>query len=189
MKFNKTKLFELKKALLQLAEIATEEGVTLIAEKDMEVGIEVFVQGDEGLVPASDGTYTYNGQTITVEGGVVKAIEETRTEENEPETPAEANTEMENNEEQTEENEPETPAEASETNAEVDRLKALVDDLTSRLETANARIAELEEKLKEPVADSVDDEFKKTEKETSGKQDYAAAMRKAREIRAARKNK
>lgn len=173
MKFNKTKLFELKKALLQLAEIATEEGVTLIAEKDMEVGIEVFVQGDEGLVPASDGTYTYNGQTITVEGGIVTAIVEQGVAE--PETDPETD--------------PETPAEENETNAEVDRLKALVDDLTSRLETANARIAELEEKLKEPVADSVDDEFKKTEKETSGKQDYAAAMRKAREIRAARKNK
>ena len=74
MKLDKNKLFKLKKALLSLEEIATEEGVTLITDNDMEVGVEVYVNGDEGLVPASDGEYTYNGKKITVEGGVITAI-------------------------------------------------------------------------------------------------------------------
>ena len=147
MKINFSNLFKLKKALLQLSEIATEEGVNLIADGEVEVGAEVFVNGDEGLVPASDGTYSYDGKTYTVEGGIVTAIVEqgVAEPENEPET------------------DPETPAET-----EPDETEAL----KQRIAELEALVEELKKKLAEPVAESVEEEMKKTEKK-GNKMDYS----------------
>ena len=93
MKFDRNNLMKLKKALLRLSEAQTEEGVTLITDGELEVGAEVFVDGEEGLTPAQDGTYNYNGTVITVEGGVITAITEkpAETEETPEETPVDEN--------------------------------------------------------------------------------------------------
>ena len=194
MKINFSNLFKLKKALLQLSEIATEEGVNLIADGEVEVGAEVFVNGDEGLVPASDGTYNYDGKTYTVEGGIVTAIveqgvpEPENEPETDPETPAETEPETdpepepetnpetepetnpETDPETNPETDPETPAETepetpAETNPETEALKQRIAEL-------EALVEELKKKLAEPVAESVEEEMKKTEKK-GNKMDYS----------------
>lgn len=183
MKLNKSKLFQLKKALLSLAEISTEEGVMLIVDGDMEVGMEVFVNGDEGLVPANDGEYTYNGQKITVEGGIVKSIVdvamEQPTPDPEPETDPEPTPDPETDPEPTPDPEPETEPEPAE---DVEALKTRIAEL-------EALVEELKKKLEEPVAESVEEDMRNEEKknEKTSKRDYAAMMRKAREIKQNRK--
>jgi len=177
MKLDKNKLFKLKKALLALAEIATEEGVTLITDNELEVGAEVFVNGEEGLVVASDGEYSYNNMVITVEGGVVTAIADKPVEEEVVEPEVEVVTEEE--EEKPAEEEEEKPAEEA-TEEEVD-----VEALKTRIAELEALVEELKKKLEAPVAESVEEEMKKEEKknEKTNKRDYVAMMRKAREIK------
>ena len=171
MKFNKAQIFKLKKALLRLSEAQTEEGVTLITDGDLEVGVEVFVDGEDGLTPASDGTYNYDGKTYTVEGGVVTAIAEAQTEE--PETDPQPEPQADPEPETDPEPEPE-PAE------DVEALKTRIAEL-------EALVEELKKKLEEPVAESVEEEMKKTEKPQKQEMNYMAAIKKAREINLKRK--
>lgn len=202
MKFSKQQLYKLKKALLKLSEIQTEEGVTLITDGDNElgVGVEVFVDDGEGLVPATDGEYGYNGQIITVEGGVVSNIAEKPVEENTPaeETPVEENAEEETP--ATEEEKPATEEEgviaeevaevAEEITEEVKNEDEVdVEALKSRIAELEALVEELKAKLEEPVADSVETEMKKQEKQNTKKNEmnYMAAIKKAREIQITRK--
>lgn len=124
-KFDMSKLFQLRKALLKLGSTPTEDGTTLVYDNDvLEVEAEVFVEGEDGLIPAPDKDYVYDGKTITVEGGKVTAIveneieqpveetEETTEETETVETPVEETPETEEPTEQPEETtEPETPAE------------------------------------------------------------------------------
>ncbi len=197
MRFNKSQIYRLKKALLQLSEIATEEGVTLVTDSELEVGAEVFVNGDDGLIPASDGTYNYNGTVINVEGGVVTSITETPVETEE--TPVEAETET-----QEETAEDETPAETESTEETAEEVAEVAEEVAQEateevvdVEALNARIAELEAlvaeltaKLQEPVADSVEEEMKNDEKPQNNKKpemNYMAAIRKAKEIKIVRK--
>ena len=75
MIFSKSKLWKLKKMILSLSETHTDEGVNLITDtENLEVGEEVFVENEDGLIPASDGVYTHDNQLIEVEGGIVKSI-------------------------------------------------------------------------------------------------------------------
>ena len=77
MIFSKANLFKLKKALLSLEEISTKEGIVLITDTDdLTVGLEVFVDGDEGLEPTPDGEYTVGESIVTVEGGKIISIVE-----------------------------------------------------------------------------------------------------------------
>lgn len=180
--FSKANLFKLKKALLQLAEVATEQGVLIYDGDTLEVGIEVFVDGEDGLTPASDGEYTYDGQIITVEGGKItdiraKEIEQPTVEEPTVEEPAEPVVEEMAVEEPTEEPVVEDTTD-DEKDAEIARLTAEIERLTAENE-------ELKAKLAEPVAENAEMEvanpMPKTVTQTV-KYDYAAMMRKAREI-------
>ena len=77
MIFSKANLFKLKKALLSLEEVTTEEGIVLITDDEtLGVGMEVFVDGTDGLEPAKDGEYTVKGNIVTVEGGKIISIVE-----------------------------------------------------------------------------------------------------------------
>ena len=77
MIFSKANLFKLKKAILSLKEVSTKEGITLITDSEtFEVGMEVFVDGEDGLTPANDGDYTVNDNIVTVEGGKIVSIVE-----------------------------------------------------------------------------------------------------------------
>ena len=165
MIFSKDKLLKLKRALLNLGEISTNEGLLIYDGENLEVGKEVFVEGDEGLVPAKSGLYTYNNEIIEVEGGVVKTISEKEVDQptEEPVKPVEEV--VESMEEQ--------PVETVETvepiveGPTVDELQAIIEEQKSVIEGLKAEIEnlkveneELKKKLEEPAAQSAEEDFK-----------------------------
>ena len=192
MKFNKAQIFKLKKALLRLSEAQTEEGVVLITDGDLEVGVEVFVDGEDGLTPASDGTYNYDGKTYTVEGGVVTAITEAQTEEPEPETDPQPQADPEPEPQADPEPEPQAdpePEPQADPEPETDPEPAEdVEALKTRIAELEALVEELKKKLEEPVAESVEEEMKKQEKNVSkNNMNYARLREAIREVSQKRK--
>ena len=183
MIFSKQNLYKLKKMLLSLSEIPTKEGIVLIADSDdLEVGLEVFVDGDAGLEPAPDGEYTVNESIVVVEGGKIVSITEKPIEQpvetlEEPiETPMQNEEKPEEKmEEKPMENPEEQPNEPMEPTIEelktlIEEQKAMIETLKSENETLKAEIEELKKKLEEPMADPAEEQFKKekpiVEKET-----------------------
>lgn len=141
---DKNKLFKLAHILMKFAEVATDKGV-LVAESDLEIGVEVQLVNAEGdIVPAEDGDYLTETDTIKVEGGKVVDIQPIE----QPEEPAEELAE-----------EPiEEPIEQP--NDELAELQAKIDELTQEVADRDARIAELEaevEQLKnKPVEEPIE---------------------------------
>ena len=176
MIFSKANLYKLKKMLLSLSETPTKEGPVLITDSEnLEVGLEVFVEGDEGLVPANDGEYTVDESIVVVEGGKIVEIKEKPLEQPmEPvvETPIE--TPMQNEEKPEEKMENlEEPSEESSTiddlNSIIEEQKTMIENLKSENETLKAEIEDLKKKLEEPIAQPAEEEFKNEksiEKET-----------------------
>ena len=174
MIFSKANLFKLKKALLSLEEIPTKEGIVLITDTDdLTAGLEVFVDGDEGLEPAKDGEYTVKDNIVTVEGGKIVSIVEKPIEQptEEPVKPVEEEQPMEEQpkEEPMEEQPKEEPVETveivegptvDELNAIIEEQKAMIENLKSEIETIKAENEELKKKLEEPSAQSAEEDFK-----------------------------
>ena len=167
MIFSKANLFKLKKALLSLEEISTKEGIVLITDTDdLTVGLEVFVDGTEGLEPAPDGEYTVGENIVTVEGGKIVAIVEKPIEQptEEPVKPVE--------EQPMEEQPTEQPVETVETvetiegpsieelNAIIEEQKSVIEGLKAEIETIKSENEELKKKLEEPAAQSAEEDFK-----------------------------
>ena len=170
MIFSKANLFKLKKALLSLEEVTTEEGIVLITDDEtLEVGMEVFVDGTEGLEPAKDGEYTVKGNIVTVEGGKIISIVEKPIEQ-----PTEEPVEPVVEEQPMEEQPMETPIEepiveeqpivegptVDELNAIIDEQKAMIEELKAEIETIKSENEELKKKLEEPAAQSAEEDFK-----------------------------
>ena len=146
MIFSKANLFKLKKALLSLEEVTTEEGIVLITDDEtLGVGMEVFVDGTDGLEPAKDGEYTVKGNIVTVEGGKIISIVE---------KPIEQPTEQ-----PTEEPIVEGPT-VDELQTIIDEQKAMIEQLKAEIETIKAENEELKKKLEEPAAQSAEEDFK-----------------------------
>ena len=152
--------------LLSLSEIPTKEGVVLITDGDMEVGLEVFVDGDAGLMPAPDGEYTVDDNIVVVEGGKIVEIKE---------KPIEQPKEPMQNEEKPEEKPMENSEEPMEPTIEelktlIEEQKSMIENLKSENETLKAEIEDLKKKLEEPLADPAEEQFKNekpiVEKET-----------------------
>ena len=173
MIFSKANLFKLKKALLSLEEVTTEEGIVLITDDEtLEVGMEVFVDGTDGLEPAKDGEYTVKGNIVTVEGGKIISIVEKPIEQptEEPVKPVEEEQPMEEQpkEEPMEEQPTEQPTEepivegptVDELNAIIDEQKAMIEQLKAEIETIKSENEELKKKLEEPAAQSAEEDFK-----------------------------
>ena len=158
MIFSKDKLLKLKRALLNLGEISTNEGLLIYDGENLEVGKEVFVEGDEGLVPAKDGLYTYNNEIIEVEGGVVKTISEKEVDQPTEEVVEEV-VEESMEEQPTEEPIVEGPS-IEELNAIIDEQKSVIEGLKAEIETIKAENEELKKKLEEPAAQSAEEDFK-----------------------------
>ena len=158
MIFSKDKLLKLKRALLNLGEISTNEGLLIYDGENLEVGKEVFVEGDEGLVPAKDGLYTYNNEIIEVEGGVVKTISEKEVEQPIEEVVEEV-VEEPMEEQPTEEPIVEGPS-IEELNAIIDEQKSVIEGLKAEIETIKAENEELKKKLEEPSAQPAEEDFK-----------------------------
>ena len=172
MIFSKQNLYKLKKMLLSLSEISTNEGLLIYDGDNLEVGDEVFMEGEEGLTPAKDGLYTYDNEIIEVEGGVVKTISEKEVEQPTEEV-------VEEVVETTEEKPVEEPVETVETIEEqpttdelknlIEEQKSMIESLKSENETLKAEIEDLKKKLEEPLAEPAEEQFKNTkpiEKET-----------------------
>lgn len=164
MIFSKANLFKLKKALLSLEEISTKEGIVLITDNEtLEVGMEVFVDGTEGLEPTPDGEYTVGESIVTVEGGKIVSIVEKPIEQ-----PIEPVVEEQPMEEQPMEQPMETPIEqpivegptTDELNAIIDEQKAMIEELKAEIETIKSENEELKKKLEEPAAQSAEEDFK-----------------------------
>ena len=162
MIFSKANLFKLKKALLSLEEISTKEGIVLITDTDdLTVGLEVFVDGTEGLEPAKDGEYTVGESIVTVEGGKIISIVEKPIEQ-----PTEEPVET------VEEQPTEQPVETVETvetiegptvdelNVIIDEQKAMIEQLKAEIENLKAENEELKKKLEEPAASPAEEDFK-----------------------------
>lgn len=68
----------LAKMLKLYKEISTEQGNLVAEAEEIVVGTEVFVDGEEGMVPAQDGEYidTVNNLIYVVTGGTVTEIKE-----------------------------------------------------------------------------------------------------------------
>ena len=173
MIFSKANLFKLKKALLSLEEISTKEGIVLITDTDdLTVGLEVFVDGTDGLEPAKDGEYTVGENIVTVEGGKIVSIVEKPIEQptEEPVKPVEEEQPMEEQpkEEPMEEQPNETPIEepivegptTDELQAIIDEQKAMIEELKAEIETIKSENEELKKKLEEPSAQSAEEDFK-----------------------------
>ena len=168
MIFSKANLFKLKKALLSLEEISTKEGIVLVTDTDdLTVGLEVFVDGTEGLEPAPDGEYTVGENIVTVEGGKIVAIVEKPIEQptEEPVKPVEEQP----MEEQPMEEQPVETVETVETiegpsieelNAIIEEQKSVIEGLKAEIETIKSENEELKKKLEEPAAQSAEEDFK-----------------------------
>ena len=178
MIFSKANLYKLKKMLLSLSEIPTKEGIVLITDSDdMEVGLEVFVDGDAGLEPAPDGEYTVNESIVVVQGGKIVEIKEKPIEQpietpEEPiETPMQKEEKPMENLEEPIENPIDNPMEPSieELKNLIEEQKTMIENLKAENETLKAEIEELKKKLEEPLAEPAEEQFKNTkpiEKET-----------------------
>lgn len=128
--------FSLKKVLANFGQVETDKGVLEFVGEEMAVGSEVYINGEI----APDGEYlTPDGKTVVVESGLIKEIKEPVTEE-----PVAMQDET-------------LQAEIDEIKSQLASLVEIVDELASRLE-------ELEAKLAEPVEKPAPEEFKKTNK-------------------------
>ena len=167
MIFSKANLFKLKKALLSLEEISTKEGIVLITDTDdLTVGLEVFVDGTEGLEPTPDGEYTVGESIVTVEGGKIISIVEKPIEQptEEPVKPVE--------EQPMEEQPTEQPVETVETvetiegpsieelNAIIEEQKSVIEGLKAEIENLKVENEDLKKKLEEPSASPAEEDFK-----------------------------
>ena len=127
--------FSLKKVLANFGQVETDKGVLEFVGEEMTVGSEVYINNDI----APDGEYlTPDGKTIVVESGLIKEIKEPVAEEMQDEAVG-------------------FQAELDEIKSQLASLVEIVDELASRLE-------ELEAKLAEPVEKPAPEEFKKTNK-------------------------
>lgn len=151
---NKAKLLKFAKMFKLMTETNTNNGI-LIADNELEVGVEVFIQDEEGnLVPANDGEYETDDTIITVEGGKVlninaKEPEEPVTDEPKTEPVVEENAEEEPVKEQTE---------PDEKDVEIENLKAEIETIKAENETLKAENEELKKKLEEPAAEPIEDQ-------------------------------
>ena len=128
--------FSLKKVLSNFGQVETDKGVLEFVGEEMTVGSEVYINSEI----APDGEYlTPDGKTVVVESGLIKEIKEPVTEE-----PVEMQDEA-------------LQVELDEIKAQLASLVEIVDELASRLE-------EIEDKLAEPVEKPAPEEFKKTNK-------------------------
>ena len=150
--------------LLSLSEIPTKEGIVLITDSDdMEVGLEVFVDGDAGLEPAPDGEYTVNESIVVVEGGKITEIKEKPLEQPmEPtvEEPIETPMQEEEKPIETPIDNPEEPT-IEELKNLIEEQKSVIEGLKSEIEGLKKENEDLKKKLEEPLAEPAEEQFKK----------------------------
>lgn len=146
---NLTKLFKLSKMLVKLSETKTDKGV-LIADDELAVGVEVFIDTEGELTPAKDGEYLTEDSKIVVKDGKVEDIQMIE------EVKEEVVKEEVKNEEIVEEvlEEPVAPQE-DEKDAKIKELETLLEEKEKLVKELEEKVKELEDKLAEPAEQSV----------------------------------
>lgn len=142
---NLTKLFKLSKMLVKLSETKTDKGV-LIADDELAVGVEVFIDTEGELTPAEDGEYLTEDSKIVVKDGKVEDIQMIE----------EVKEEVKNEEivEEVLEEEPVAPQE-DEKDAKIKELETLLEEKENLVKELEEKVKELEDKLAEPAEQSV----------------------------------
>ena len=185
---NKLKLMLKSILSLTMGEVATDKAkLYWDGEGDLEQGMEVFVEDEEGeFAPAPDGDYiTEDGKTITVVEGKVSEIKDPQAEvasepEAEEEVEAEAQTEPvaaaeeeENpapaDEEEKEEEELSLEDKVSALEAKAEEMVNALNEIVNAISALEGRIAEVEGKLakvEEPAADPIDENPEIEERKT-----------------------
>ena len=145
---NLTKLFKLSKMLVKLSETKTDKGV-LIADDELVVGVEVFIDTEGELIPAEDGEYLTEDSKIVVKDGKVEDIQMI-------EDVKEEVKEEVKNEDIVEEvlEEPVAPQE-DEKDAKIKELETLLEEKENLVKELEEKVKELEGKLAEPAEQSV----------------------------------
>lgn len=149
MKIKNRFRLKLAKMLNIKFESVTTDKATLHYDGELEVGSEVFEYDEEGnlLIP-EDGVYETEDKTITVEDGIVTAIED-KVEEEPAEEPAEEPVEME---EETE----------VEENSQLARIETLENQVQALVEIIKELVGTVDEVSEE--VEVIDEEFRKVAK-------------------------
>lgn len=148
MKIKNRFRLKLAKMLNIKFESVTTDKATLHYDGELEVGSEVFEYDEEGnlLIP-DDGVYETEDKTITVEDGIVTAIEDKV--EEEPEEPAEEPVEMEEETEIVE-------------NSQLARIETLESQVQALVEIIKELVGTVDEVSEE--VEVIDEEFRKVAK-------------------------
>ncbi len=173
MKISKKVKIALRSLLMKCGAIATDKATLLFEGAEPEVGMEVFVEDENGeILPAPDGEYVAEGVVYVVAEGKISEIRkseegETPTEETPAEEPAETPVEGEEEEPQAE---PVDEPEPTETETVEDRLARLeesigelregIENILEAIAALVSRVEVVEEKLKsveEPAANPAED--------------------------------
>lgn len=80
---NKTLIMKLAKVMAKFSEVTTDKG-TLTTDGELEVGVEVYVEGEDGFEAAPDGEYETDDKIIVVADGKISEIREKEKNEDEP---------------------------------------------------------------------------------------------------------
>lgn len=147
------KKIKLAKMLSFIKEIPTDKGLIVI-DGELEIGNEVFIYDEEGSpVPAPDGIYKTDDMEITIEGGKITEVKETKEEETpivetEP-VEEEVVVETEEEEKPVGEEVPVVVVEEQPTDEEMlDALKTRIAELEKAIKEKDEKIAELEAEVK-----------------------------------------
>ena len=145
---NLTKLFKLSKMLVKLSETKTDKGI-LIADDELAVGVEVFIDTEGELTPAEDGEYLTEDSKIVIKDGKVEDIQMI-------EEVKEEVKEKFKNDDIVEEilKEPVAPQE-DEKDAKIKELETLLEEKEKLVKELEEKVKELEDKLAEPAEQSV----------------------------------
>lgn len=160
----------LRSLLVECGNTMTDKGNLFYEGEDLIEGISVF-SDEEMETVAEDGEYETDDKIATVENGSVKEIKDKEIPEEEPtETEEPKEEEVEAEEETVEETPTEEPKE--EETVEDDKIA----ELLARIEALEAKVAELEAKMTEPIAEPIAEEFSKVKDTPSNKWERYAEM-------------
>lgn len=141
---NLTKLFKLSKMLVKLSETKTDKGV-LIADDELVVGVEVFIDTEGELTPAEDGEYLTEDSKIVVKDGKVEDIQMIE----------DVKEEVKNEEIVEEVLEEPVATQEDEKDAKIKELETLLEEKEKIVKELEEKVKELEDKLAEPAEQSV----------------------------------
>lgn len=161
------------------------DGNSFIFEGDeISVGLEVSTYAEDGsVVPLADGEYTIKEKEVIVKDGRIENFKGNGDLLN---TEQEVKVEVEQKTETEQEKPAETPQEAPETTESVEQYKHTIEQLQSDCEAKDARIAELEAKVKEYESKSLDAPVPQITNMSDEKPDVSEAVKGTKFEKAAR---